>query len=334
MISSSIGILSTMSNRIERVLVTAIGTMNCTTIIQELKKEGNHYYVLGADINERQCVANSNEVDEYYQFPSVLCDREKYVSFVLSFCICHNIDYVYCVIDEEVEVLAKNRTKFDDAGIILCLANTEAIVTCHNKDLFAEWAEKEIPEYCIKRFISYDDVRDSDFPLFIKPVEGRASIGCRTIENREELLIFKDKWKDYIVEDFVKGEIVAVDIVRNRKTKDFEIAQRLELLRNSNGCGIAVQIIDNHLIREACEKIATKLDLNGVINAEFFIIGRTPKIIEVNPRLPAGIAYSCMAGLDVVMNSMRIAKGEACKFTPIKVGAYYAKRYETYETSI
>ena len=322
-----------MNTIVERVLVTAIGTMNCTTIIQELKKYGEKYYILGADINERHCIANSIEVNEYYQFPSVLKDRDAYASFVLSFCIEHNVNMVYCVVDEEVEVLAKNREKFDNAGILLCLANTEAIVVCHNKDKFAEWSEREIPNYCIKRFETYDDVKDSDFPVFVKPIEGRASIGCRIIQNRLELQEYRDNWKNFVVEEFIKGDIVAVDIVRNKVTKDFEIAQRLELLRNSNGCGIAVQIVDNPAIREACDIIAKKLDLNGVINAEFFVLKDGPKIIEVNQRLPAGIAYSCMAGLDVVMNAMRIAKGEPCRFIPIKVGAYYAKRYETYETS-
>lgn len=323
-----------MKKKVERVLVTAIGTMNCTTIIQELKKYGENYYILGADINERYCIANSIEVNEYYQFPSVLKDREAYASFVLSFCIEHKVDVVFCVVDEEVEVLAKNRARFEVAGILLCLANTDAIVTCHNKDMFAEWSEREIPEYCIKRFKTYEDVKDTDFPVFLKPIEGRASIGCRTIQNRFELQEYRNNWNCFVVEEFVNGNIVAVDIVRNKETKDFEIAQRLELLRNSNGCGIAVQIIDNPSIKKACKIIADKLDLNGVINAEFFALEDGPKIIEVNPRLPAGIAYSCMAGLDVVMNAMRIAKGEPCKFTPIKIGAYYAKRYETYETTI
>lgn len=323
-----------MINNQKRVLVTAIGTMNCTTIICELKNSGKDYYILGADINERHRIANSIEVDEYYQFPSVLKDRDGYVDFVFSFCIEHNVNFVYCVVDEEVEALAKKRKKFERKGIVLCLANTDAIVICHNKDIFADWSEKEIPEYCINRFVHYDDVKDSDFPVFIKPIEGRASIGCKKIENRDALQEYKERWNDYVVEEYVEGDIVAVDIVRNRKTNDFEVAQRLELLRNSNGCGIAVQIIDNKQIREACEKIAYKLDLNGVINAEFFLLDKGPKIIEVNPRLPAGIAYSCMAGLNVVMNAMRIAKGEPCLFSQIKIGAFYAKRYETYETSI
>lgn len=315
-----------------KVLVTAIGTMNCTTIISELKKAEEDFYILGADINPRHCIANSIEVDEYYQFPSVLKDREEYAQFVIKFCKEHQVEILYCVVDEEVEVLAKHRSELSSIGVKLCVANTDAIITCHNKDLFAEWSEINIPEYCIKRYKTYEEVKDEDFPLFVKPIEGRASIGCKQIDSREELQLYADSWSNYVVQQCVCGDIVAVDIVRNNRTGQIELAQRKELLRNSNGCGIAVEIVDFPEVRKACLKVAEELDLNGVVNTEFFITDDGPKIIEVNPRLPAGIAYSCMSGLDVVMNALRIARGEECKFTPIRVGAHFAKRYETYET--
>lgn len=314
------------------VLVTAIGTMNCTTIIGELKKSPDNFYIIGADINEAYCIANSREVDEFYRFPSVIDDRNSYVDFVKTFCFEHNVDYLYCVVDEEVESLALRRAEFENIGTKLCLANTEVIVLCHNKDKFAEWSEKEIPQFCIKRFPKFDTITRMDFPLFIKPVEGRASIGCKKISTYDELESYQDKWSKYIVEEFVSGDIVAVDIVRSRRTKQIGIAQRLELLRNSNGCGTAVKIVDIPEVKKACEAIAEKLDLEGVINAEFFLTENGPKIIEVNPRLPAGIAYSCMAGLNVVKYAMRIANNEPCVFNPVKIGKHYAKRYETYET--
>lgn len=316
-----------------RVLVTAIGTMNCTTIISELKNAEEDFYILGADINPKHCIANSMEVDEYYQFPSVLADRQKYAQFVLNFCKEHEVKIIYCVVDEEVETLAKHRVDFEAVGVTLCLANTDAIVTCHNKDLFAEWSENHIPEYCIKRFKKFEEVRDEDFPVFIKPIEGRASIGCEQINTRAELQEYAHDWNKFVVQECISGNIIAVDIVSNQRTGQIEIAQRLELLRNSNGCGVAVEIVNNPDVREACFKIAHELKLNGVVNTEFFITPDGPKIIEVNPRLPAGIAYSCMCGLDVVMNALRIARGEECRFTPIRIGAHFAKRYETYETN-
>lgn len=315
----------------KKILVTALGTMNSTTIVSELRRAHESLYIIGADINPRQSIANSKDVDEFYQFPSVVDDRDGYVDYVLDFCKEHRVDYVFCVIDEEVEAFAKRRDSFEAIDVVLCLANTEAIVTCHNKDQFAVWAERNIPDYCIKRFKKFSDVTDEDFPVFVKPIEGRASMGCKAIYSPSELVAYKSAWSDYVVQEFIDGKIIAVDIVSNQKYSQIEIAQRVELLRNSNGCGIAVEIVNNKEIRKACFEIADKLQLNGVVNAEFFMYKNTPKIIEVNPRLPAGIAYSCMAGLDVVMNAFRIANGEPCKFNPIKIGSHYAKRYETVE---
>lgn len=79
-------------NTKQRVLITALGTMNCTTIVSELRKFPNDYYLIGADINPAYCIATSKEVDEFYEFPYSTRDREGYFSFVYDFCKEHHID--------------------------------------------------------------------------------------------------------------------------------------------------------------------------------------------------------------------------------------------------
>ena len=54
------------------------------------------------------------------------------------------------------------------------------------------------------------------------------------------------------------------------------------------------------------------------------------KIIEINPRLSAGAIFTCMAGLNMVTNAMKIADGEMCEIGDISVGAHFAERYEAY----
>jgi carbamoyl-phosphate synthase large subunit len=329
---SNSGIEKESNKSSKRILVTALGTMNCTTIVNELRKQPENYYIIGADINLPYCIYGSTEVDEYYQFPKATEDRELYFEFVRQFCIDHNVNIYYCVVDEEVETMALHREELSDIGVTLCVANTDAVVTCHRKEKFAIWSEQNIPEYCIKRFSNYEDVSDEDFPLFVKPIEGRASIGCRAIHDRKELDSLRDNWYDFIVQEFTQGEFIAADIVRCRKTGLIQVCQRQELMRNSNGCGVAVEIVANEEVEKACRKIAELLDLNGVVNTEFFVGKNGIKIIEINPRIPAGVAYSCMAGLNLVTLALRIAQGEAITVAnPIKLGAHYAKRYETFE---
>lgn len=305
--------------------------MNCTTIIDELRKFGN-YYIVGADINPEKHIANSKYVDEFYTFPKVTADREKYFLFVKQFCIDHKIDIYFCVVDEEVVTIANHREEFNNIGVTLCIANTDMINICHNKNIFSDWICDNIPELYIKRYKKYSDISETDMPVFIKPIEGRASIGCKLINDKNELKNYEEVWSDYVVQEYINSDkIVAVDIVSNEKYNQIEISQRIELLRNGNGCGIAVKIIDNPDIRKYCMEIVNKLRINGVVNIEFFMTDKGPKIIEINPRIPAGVAYSCMSGLNVVMNALYIAQGIPCVLSPIKVGSYYTKRYETIE---
>ncbi|MBR4155840.1 MAG: ATP-grasp domain-containing protein [Bacteroidales bacterium] len=316
---------------VKRVLVTAIGTMNCTTIIEELRKNKS-YYIIGADINPEQYISNSKYVDEFYVFPKATINRENYFEFVKQFCINHNIDIYYCVVDEEVATMSNHIDEFESIGVTLCVANSSAVNLCHNKGLFSDWILENVPDLYIKRYKNYEEITNNDLPIFIKPVEGRASIGCKVIKHINELENYKDHWSDYVVQEYIDcSKIVAVDIVSNLKYNQIELSQRLELLRNSNGCGIAVEIINNPQIREYCIEIVKQLQINGVVNIEFFLTEKGPKIIEINPRIPAGVAYSCMSGLNVVMNALYIAQGEPCVFNPIKVGKHYTKRYETIE---
>lgn len=323
------------SDKRRRVLITALGTMNCTTLVKEIRKLPDNYYIIGADINPQHSIYTSNEVDEYYQFPKATEDRIAYYEFVRQFCIDHNVGIYYCVVDEEVETMALHREDLNKIGVTLCVANTHAVVICHNKDKFAVWSEQNVPDNCIKRYSRYEDVKDEDFPLFVKPIEGRASIGCTKVDNRYELENYKEQWDSFVVQEFTSGDFIAADVVRCRKTGYVQVCQRQELLRNSNGCGISVQIVKNELVEKACHTIAEVLDLNGVVNMEFFVGDNYAKIIEVNPRIPAGVAYSCMAGLNIVKLALDIAEGKkVTKYSPIKVGHYFAKRYETYEIHI
>lgn len=317
-----------MSNR---VLVTAIGTMNCTTIIDELRNHGN-YYIIGADINPEKYIANSKYVDEFYIFPKVTDDRKKYLEFVKHFCADHKIDIYFCVVDEEVVTIANHRKEFNDIGVTLCIANTDMINISHNKDIFSDWIYENFPDLYIKRYKKYYDIAEVNLPVFIKPIEGRASIGCKLISNQNELKNYKDVWDNFVVQEYIcSDKIIAVDIVSNEKYNQIEISQREELLRNGNGCGIAVEIVNNPDIRRYCVEIVQKLRINGVVNIEFFMTDDGPKIIEINPRIPAGVAYSCLSGLNTVLNALNIAQGKPCIFHQIKVGAYYTKRYETIE---
>ncbi len=314
------------------VLITAIGTMAATTIVTRLK-EINEYYLIGTDIFHEDQVATSKDVDEFYVFPSAVENLDEYISFVLDFCKKHAVAFYFATIDEEIANLSMHQKAFEQIGVMLCIPNHTLVMICHYKNTFTQWVAQNLPEIAIKTFEDPTKIVPKDYPLFVKPTEGRASIGCSRIDNREQLEEFlqaDNTRKPFIIQRFIDGEIVTVDLIRSAKTGQTMQIQRRETLRNANGCGIAVEIINDVKLAKICNELMEQLELNGVVNAEFFHKDDTFKIIEVNPRFSAGTEFSCLAGCDIVANEMRIARGEYLEFGEIAYGECFAKRYETY----
>ncbi len=312
------------------VLVTAIGTVASTTIISQLRNSGD-YYIIGGDINQENQVATSKDVDEFHTFPPAIRDLEGYIDFVTDFCKRHQVNFYFATIDEEIANLSSHRARLEEVGVKLCSPNDDLVMTCHYKDRFSNWINANFPEIGIMRYESFADVEK--YPVFIKPVEGRASIGCRKVAEKaeaDELLRAGFNAEDYLIQDYCEGEIITVDLVRDARTLQKQQIQRIEYLRNPSGCGIAVEIIDDPKLHAICDELMEKLDLNGVVNAEFFHDGDSYKIIEINPRFSAGTSFSCLAGCDIVTAAIRIAAGEDYEPGLPAIGAHLAKRYETY----
>ncbi len=314
------------------VLVTAIGTATSTAIVLRRRELGN-YHIIGGDIFKWNQVVTAKDVDEFYQFPSAVEEFDSYIDFMAAFCKEHNVDFYFASIDEEIANLSRNRERFEAIGVRLCIPNHELIMTCHYKNAFSDWVEVHFPEIWIKRYRTLLEVEDKAFPLFIKPVEGRASLGCRKIADKEALEEWKSKEtteSNVIIQEYVEGEIITVDFVRNARTGHNSQVQRIENLRNSSGCGIAVEIINDPILNRICSRLMEMLNLNGVVNAEFFRDGSKYRIIEINPRFSAGTSFSCLAGCDTVTAALDLASGNDFKLGESEIGLHLAKRYETY----
>ncbi len=310
-----------------KVLITAIGTLTATCIINALK-DMEDLYLIGADINEKENIVSSRDVREYYVFPPAVGDDEGYYRYLKDFCVDHAIRYVFCVIDEEVLNLSRHHNEFTALGIHICVPAVETVELCHFKDRFNKWMEENFSEYAIR---SYQTIRDVEkYPVFVKPVEGRASIGCYKVESENELRRFASA--ETIIQEYVQGRILVADVFRNDTTGQYGCVQREELLRNGNGCGIAVRMVADARVSAFCRDFAEKISLNGVVNIEFFVTNSYVKVIEVNPRFSAGSTYTCMCGLNLAQNALMIAQGLKCAEVPLNyINRRFARRYETYE---
>lgn len=315
-------------------LVTALGTATSTSIVRGLREVGRGYRIVGADINERNRVASSLDVDEYVQFPPAVPDRRAYLSHLLRYCEENGVDYLFASIDEEVAECVGHRSEFGGIGTTLCMPNELLLEVCHDKRRFGEWIRGNFPEAAIREYVGAAAWEGMSYPVFVKPSEGRASIGCTAVERPEQLAEAVERAGGAgraIVQECLEGEVVVVDVARNGRTGQIVQAQRRELIRNKNGCGIAVETIADERLAALCRSMAERLSLNGVVNIEFFRLGDEYKVIEVNPRFSAGVAYSIMSGANFPYLAVLAADGEPFPDVEVATGRHFAKRYETYE---
>lgn len=281
------------------VLVTAIGSFSADTVIQTLKQQFD-FRVIGCDINPAEWLALSSETDKFYKISSSR-KEELYISEIFDICSRENVDYLIPLTDPEVDILSIYSKDLLKIGVTLCLADNKTVEICRNKYKLYDFFRSDnivnvIPTYSVDEIFQHDNL---NYPLIAKPSCGRSSEGLYIISTPKELNGILDK-KDYIVQPLYKGEIFTVDYVRNSKNgKDFSVPRK-ELIRTVNGAGLTVEIVNENILNEIASHIGTQLNINGCLNMEFIFYNNLYYLMDINPRFSAGVAFSLLAGYDMV----------------------------------
>ena len=318
------------------VLVTSIGSVAADITIKSLKRLGHR--VVGADIYPREWVADAYNVDVFYRVPRV-SNAEEYLAVVRSICKKEGVEYFVPLIDPEVDLLNVNRDWFDANGVILCISTKHSLDIIRNKKILQDFIAAEVPEINDIPTLMVNEIEDVpwEYPVVVKPYDGRSSQGREYINSVEEWRTYKASRADEksIVEPFVSGTLVMVEIVRQAETGRAVAITRQELLSTPHGCATTVRLYTDVELETASLVLAERLDINGCVNFEFIKHedGRH-FFVECNPRYSAGLEFSCLTGYDCIANHLDCFGGSPIEsrhtFMPITV----ARKYEEYVTHI
>ena len=140
----------------------------------------------------------------------------------------------------------------------------------------------------------------------------------------------------YIIQPFIPGNVITVDVIRDSDGANVVAIPRIELLRTLNGAGTSVKVFSDVDLEEQCKKIADALKILGCVNFEFICddFGHY-YFVECNPRFSGGVEFSCIAGYDCVINHMRCFQKRKIDATRKNQNTIYiARKYEEYTTEI
>ncbi|MDO4266848.1 MAG: ATP-grasp domain-containing protein [Eubacteriales bacterium] len=331
-----------MSENRKTVLVTAIGSFAAEAVIRSCKGQG--FRVIGCDIYPAEWVANSLDTELFFQAPRA-SEPEAYRRFLMETCRRERVDYLLPLTDVEIDVLQQWRLErpeeYEGLGAVVCISEPEAIAACRSKVKAAALLEeyqacRTIPGKLLSVFLENPDM---DFPLVVKPVDGRSSQGLRIVEDKGQLEAAaaecRGRENRFLVQERLEGRVVTADVVRSPETGSCVCLPRRELLRTLNGAGTSVQVFRSEELEAACRRAAEILKVRGCVNMEFIERwlpeGETEYwFLECNPRFAGGVAFSCMAGYDMVKNHLScFAGGEPEPMRDIR-DQYIARRYTEY----
>lgn len=295
------------------VLATSLGSVAGDVVIKSLKRLGHR--VVGCDIYPKEWVPDAFSVDVFYRAP-LAASGAPYLDFIQDVCRRENIDYVFPLTDVEVDVLNANRKGFEDAGVCLCMSPYEALNVCRNKKTLKEFIDRHCPDIPTipTKLLTECDQSPWEYPVIVKPYDGRSSIGLRRVHDDLEwaaLANIPDPQR-FIVQPTIEGPIVMSELVRHPESEHVEVVVREELLETLNFCALAVRVYHDEWLENASRSLADALGIVGTVNFEWI---RDPKgtyhFVECNPRFSAGAEFTCMAGYDLVANHLACFTGAA-----------------------
>lgn len=315
------------------ILVTAIGSFAADIVIKYLQKAG--HFVIGTDIHAKELIVDAYHVDRFFQSPNAH-ETSAYIEFICKLCESENIQVIIPLTDVEIDALNAHRQLFEQNGIKVLMSSRKTIEICRNKQVLHDYLLKHGIQEVIPTSRMFDIREDSlSYPVVCKPLNGRSSEGLYIVKSKEEFLHVKSTidCNNYIVQPFIKGDIITVDVVRQPLTNQCVAVPRKELLRTLSGAGTSVRVFSDDPVESLSVGIANVLDIIGCVNFEF-IQDEHGKyhFIECNARFSGGVEFSCMSGYDCVTNHLKCFLGEPIDDSCCIEEQYIARKYEEFVT--
>lgn len=249
--------------------------------------------------------------DEHYLVPRI--DAPNYIDTILRIAKDNDVKAITTLIDPEIEVLAKNRERFEEQGIMVLAPSRETASYCFDKyGMFCYLKKNNIRTVLtydtLEHFIEGYTKKEISFPVFIKPRTGSGSVGIHRCDTMEELESYFSEAKfDYIIQEFMDCEDCDADVyIDCYSHKPVAVFSKKKLETKIGGASKTISFKDQRLF-DFIEEICQVLEFNGPVDMDFWYKDGHYYLSEVNPRFGGAYLHAYGAGVDffkLIQNNM------------------------------
>ena len=293
------------------ILILSCGTRN--KLIQyfraSLAGEGK---VIAADCS--RTAPALYEADRFYVIPRIT--SPDYLPEVMEICKKEQISGVLSLIDPELSILADAAEALARIGTKVIGSSAELCERALDKWKMFRWLrEHDYP--CAKTYIDKNEFfRDQsegqlDYPVFIKPICGSASISIHKAEDRETVDFLFRKSEHLMIQEFLDGQEIGADCYIDMISGEVvSIFTKKKLVMRAGETDKAVSFRDPKLF-ELVARFAAESGFRGAIDIDIFEKDGVYYISEVNPRFGGGYPHAYACGVDFMKLIVNNLKGIA-----------------------
>ena len=295
-------------------LILSAGTRN--KVVQYFRKAFKDGKIIAADMSE--LAPAIYEADKYYIVPAIT--DNKYIDVIIDICKKENINGITSLIDPELSLLAKNKNRFDDIGVMLIGSSYELCERSLDKFQMYQWLVRH-GYHCARSYIDkelfYSDADSGliSYPVFVKPAKGSASIAISKAYDKETVEILFKHSDGLMIQEYLKGQEIGADVYIDMIShKVVSIFAKKKLAMRAGETDKSVSFKDNKLF-ELITQFSEESGFTGQIDIDIFEINGQYYISEVNPRFGGGYPHAYECGCDhtkLILNNINGIINEKC----------------------
>lgn len=289
------------------ILILSAGTRN--KIVQYFKKTlGENGKVIATDMST--IAPAIYEADKYYIVPRIT--EPGYIDIILDICKKENISGVLSLIDPELSLLAENEDKFKNIGTTVIGSSYELCERALDKMQMFQWLRSH-GYNCAKSYVDKNeflaDVKTgkANYPVFVKPVRGSASIAISKVFDNETVDLLFDHSDNLMIQEYLDGQEIGADCYIDLLSGELvSVFTKKKIVMRAGETDKSVSFKDEKLF-ELIKKFVNESGWRGQIDIDIFEINGEYHISEVNPRFGGGYphAYECGADhMKLIVNNL------------------------------
>lgn len=258
--------------------------------MNELHVDGRILCVDASDLS-----AASQIADGHYTVPR--CNEPGYIDALLDVCRKERVSLLFPLIDTELWTLAQNSDRFRSIGCTPVISGIESVSISRDKRRTARFLQSI--GIATPAILNIDEVRRQPgiFPIFMKPIDGSASIGSRVIQTLEDLNYWFPRTPGALLLQYVSGKEFTVDVYAGLDGIPRCAVPRLRLETRAGEVSKGITAAEPRIIEEALRIVGNLHEPRGVLTLQCILPDSgIPQFFEINARFGGGVPLSIEAG--------------------------------------